>query len=90
VRKESISVVNLLPPEVRALTDFLREGDLLATPGLFVNSAEQAFAAATEAATTSRVPAPVRTIREALDRGLPVRTRKQQGKKNRDIDINRI
>lgn len=71
-RKESLSVINLLPQEVRALTDFLREKDHLATHGLFVNSAEQAFAAATEGPRGSRVPAPVRTIREALDRGLPV------------------
>lgn len=73
-RTESVSIVNLLPPEIRALTDFLREGSRLHTPGLFVNSAEQAFAAASEATSSSRVPAPVRTIREALDRGLPVRT----------------
>lgn len=71
-RKESLSVINLLPQEVRALTDFLREKEHLAAHGLFVNSAEQAFAAATEGPAGSRVPAPVRTIREALDRGLPV------------------
>ena len=65
---------------LRALTDYLREQGRIATPCLFLRSAEAALADTTAgAAAVSAAQRAIRTIRQALDRGLPARPRRLSG-----------
>lgn len=63
---ESPTVLALVPPELRALTSYLRRPEVLQTPGLFINRADHM---ALEVAAESKI---VREIREALDEGRPI------------------
>ena len=74
-----------MPPELRAITGYLRDKGRLRTPGLFVNSADAAMLWAmhqpAEVGTPDNNREPksgcalaVRQVREALDRGREVHT----------------
>lgn len=74
-----------VPPELRAITGYLRDKGRLRTPGLFVNSADAAMLwamhqpAEVGAPDNNREPKSgcalaVRQVREALDRGQEVHT----------------
>ncbi len=77
------AVASHVPPELRAITAYLRDKGRLRTPGLFVNSADAAMLWAmhqpAEVGTPDNNREPksgcalaVRQVREALDRGQEV------------------
>ncbi|KAK9821522.1 hypothetical protein WJX74_007052 [Apatococcus lobatus] len=79
---ESVSAVELVPPELRELTKWLRDQDRLHTPGLFVQSADAALHPGSSGAARSQGISShlmsqgggqaMRRIRHALDQGLSV------------------